>query len=82
MFENFLYGWFISFPKVVGSSMNVYWYESLKKRKIGYRLNIVSVMQTEYRTTLRIVSLLLVMVLVSALSAVIHTSLSELILPI
>ena len=72
----------MSFPKVVGSSMNVYWYESLKKRKIGYRLNIVSTMQTEYRTTLRIVSLLLVMVLVSALSVVIHTSLSELILPI
>ncbi len=72
----------MSFPKVVGSSMNVYWYESLKKRKIGYRLNIVSVMQTVYKTTLSTVSLLLVMVLVSALSAVIHTSLSELILPI
>ena len=69
----------MSFPKVVGSSMNVYWYESLKKRKIGYRLNIVSVMQTVYKTTLSTVSLLLVMVLVSALSAVIHTSLSELI---
>ncbi len=62
--------------------MNVYWYESLKKRKIGYRLNIVSVMQTVYKTTLSTVSLLLVMVLVSVLSAVIHTSLSELILPI
>lgn len=72
----------MSFPKVVGSSMNVYWYESLKKRKIGYRLNIVSVMQTVYKTTLSTVSLLLVMVLVSALSAVIHTSLSELILSI
>ena len=72
----------MSFPKVVGSSMNVYWYESLKKRKIGYRLNIVSVMQTVYKTTLSTVSLLLVMVLVSALSAVTHTSLSERILPI
>lgn len=62
--------------------MNVYWYESLKKRKIGYRLNIVSTMQTEYKTTFRIVSLLLVMVLVSVLSAVSRTSLRLLILPI
>ena len=45
---------------------------------MGYRLKNVSMMQTEYKTTLRMVSLLLVIFIVSVLAAVAGTSLEDL----